>query len=146
MQLCSGCGCNCAWDEQLGGGGANTYRMVMCSCIRARRTTIPKMGCSTTVPRMQMQLCMGCATAWGQGQNLPHGGHICIRAEPTSMPKTAYRHKLGSACRCNCAWDAQPDGGKALGMCNGIGAGQELCQQNVLDTTALRMWMQLCMG
>jgi len=32
-----------------------------------------KWAVETTVPRMQMQLCMGCATAWGQGQHLPHG-------------------------------------------------------------------------
>jgi len=37
-------------------------------------------------------------------------------------------------------------GGKALGMCNGIGARQKLCQQQVLDTTVPRMQVQLRMG
>jgi len=65
-----------------------------------------KQAVETTVPRMRMQLRMGCASAWGQGQ----GEHACIRAGPATVPKTAYRH--------NCAQSADAI---AHGMCNRMG-------------------------
>ena len=62
------------------------------------------------------------------------------------MPKMAYRH--------NCARDADAIahgmhnrmGAKCLGCVTALVQGKKICQQQVLDTTVLRMEMQLRMG
>jgi len=58
----------------------------------------PKWAVETTVPRMQVQVHMGCTTAWGQGQHLPHGGVHLHQGRASNYAKTAHRH--------NCAQDA----------------------------------------
>jgi len=118
--------------------------MEMRSCIGARQTTIAKTGCGNNRSGCR------CTCTW---DTQPHGdrastsrmgGRICIRAGPASMPETAYRH--------NCAQDADAIAhgmrnqmeAKPLGCTTALhGAGQTLCQQQVLDTTVRRMQMQL---
>jgi len=85
-----------------------------------------KQAVETTLPRTQMQLCMGCASVQvygGRASTCRMGERTCIRAGPATAPKTAYRHdcaqnadaiahgmrnRMGQS-----AWDAQRHGGRA---------------------------------
>jgi len=68
---------------------------------------------------------------WGRAKTMPAAGSRYNRTPDANAIAHGVCNRMG---------------GKGLVMCNGIGARQELCQQQVLDTTVPRMQMQLRMG
>jgi len=73
---------------------------------------------------MQMQLRMGCASVWGQGQHLPHGGARLHQGRAGNFAKKRHIDTIVLGMQMQLRMGCATGWGKALGMRNDIGAGQ----------------------
>jgi len=110
IQPYSGCRCNCAWDAQPDERTCDVQRH------RGKAKTMPTAGCRYNRAPDADAIAHGMSNRAGQGQHLPHGDAQLHRGKANNCAKNGLQKQPCPGCRCKCAWDAQPRGGRA-GTC-----------------------------